>query len=194
MNSSERKNLLSSVVEYPTVSGFPGKKKSMGLSLLLGIFAPLPSSAFSGNNISILGAGVALGRDGGRRWCWPKPQKKWCNLGKMRGRREDWNKSSSVWLWRLVWLMALFAWLCVRMFPSCYPCAWRAKSTRGIEKLEEGYFARWKQFPKGDSILYLSHTARNPPLLALPSSPDNMAKKPKQMLYFFSLNRVATEL
>lgn len=57
---------------------------------------------------------------------------------------EGGNKSSSVWLWRLVWLMALFGWLCVRMFPSHYPCCMKSKKRKRDRKVGRGLFCKVK--------------------------------------------------
>lgn len=79
-----------------------------------------------------------LERADARELCWPRPQRKWCNLGKSwRG-----NKSSSVWLWRLIWLMTLFSWLCVRMFP--YPCCMKSKMQKRDRKVGKGVFCKVK--------------------------------------------------
>lgn len=90
-----------------------------------------------------LGSSCTLGRTGGKGWCWPRSQKKRCNLGQRWGVCGG-NKSSSDQLWRLVWLMALFDWLCIRMFPSHHPCCMKSKKHKRDRKVGREVFCKVK--------------------------------------------------
>lgn len=113
--------------------------REKGSFLPLEDFCSPPFSSFLRELPQYLGSWgrlCTLERADARELCWPRPQRKWCNLGKSwRG-----NKSSSVWLWRLIWLMTLFGWLCVKMFP--YPCCMKSKMQKRDRKVGKGVF--WK--------------------------------------------------
>ena len=79
---------LSSMADYPTASGLPGKKKNLGPSFLTVEDICSASFLFSFHRelpqyLKSWDGSCTLGMADGRGWCWHRPQKKLCNLGKM---------------------------------------------------------------------------------------------------------------
>lgn len=90
-----------------------------------------------------LGWLMHFGKGWQQRMVLTQTSKEMVQSGKKLGGCVCGNKSSSVWLWRLVWLMALFGWLSGRMFPSHYPCCMESKHRRD-RKVGRGIFCKVK--------------------------------------------------
>lgn len=146
LTGGKRKRHLSGTADYPQYQASQSKKKNLGPFFLAleDICSPpfffiflreLPQYPGSWDG-SCMWEGLAAGGDA-------DPDLKRSGATWEKARRGK-NKSSSVRLWRLVWLMALFGWLCIRMFPSHYPCCMKSKKHKRDRKVGRGVFCKAK--------------------------------------------------